>query len=104
MKSAIIPRTLEELKIDLCTQGVKYDTLVAYGVTVSVYATFHPAGGKYEEAAVKVEKIQTAGITFLFGEGCCLELQVQSDVMHLMPKGDVEAIEEGLLVQMGGAA
>lgn len=102
MKTTTIPQVLEQLSIDLCIQGVKFDTVTAHGIRVNMQVRFEPAGEKYDEPCVFIEKVIPISTVALFGDNKVLDLWQGTDVLPFLPRSQVEAVEENLLAQMGG--
>lgn len=102
-KTTTVPHLLEQLSVELHANGVKFDTCTAYGVKVNLLVRFEPVSRKNDEPYVVVEECRLVGDILLFGnENHYLEFGGLEDVLHLVTKSQVMAIEENLLAQMAG--
>lgn len=103
-KTTTIPHVLEQLSVELCSQGVKFDTAVAYGVYVMLDVRYEPASAKYDEPHVVVERVRIDldDDQKLFTDSGMLVIERATNIFHLLSKSQVAAIEENLLAQMGG--
>ena len=100
-KTTTVPHLLEQLSVELHANGVKFDTCTAYGTKVNLVVRFEPVSEKHDEPHVVLEKCLLVRDTYLFGEiANSLEFIVNEDVLPLIPKSQVAAIEENLLAQM----
>lgn len=102
-KTTTIPHVLEQLSVELCSQGVKFDTATAYGVKVNLSVRYEPVSEKHDTAHVVLEKVYLPASVMLFAEDIYyLDIHPGVNIFHLLSRGEVEAIEENLLIQMAG--
>lgn len=103
MKTQTIPYVLPELRVELCSQGVKFDTCTAFGVNVNLRVRQEPVSEKHDTPHVVVEAVMLAGDRAMFAEGdFVLDVRTGTNVFHLIPRSEIEAIEENLLTQLAG--
>ena len=102
MKTGKVPYLLEQLSVDLCSQGVKIDTALSYGVKVLLGVRYEPVSEKHDQAHVVVERVMVAENRSLCGEQMAVEIDAGTNVFHLIPRSQIEAIEENLLAIMAG--